>query len=60
MNRIIVPGNNNDYQQIVNGIELAHVANCLESISWTRESELVYCPMCEHMHVNDTNCQRND
>jgi hypothetical protein len=21
---------------------------------------LVYCPMCEELHENNTNCQRND
>ena len=34
--------------------------------SWIREAvedygfDLVYCPMCEISHENNTNCQRND
>ena len=22
--------------------------------------EMIYCPMCEEIHENNTNCQRND
>ena len=34
-------------------------------LSWRYETErlkenLVYCPMCEVTHANNTNCQRND
>lgn len=34
----------------------------LNIISWKRldSLELVYCPMCEAIHENNTNCQRND
>ena len=24
------------------------------------KDEMVYCPMCEDTHENNTNCQRND
>ena len=31
-------------------------------ITETQYAELkqIYCPMCEIVHINDTNCQRND
>lgn len=32
----------------------------INRFSGTRTEKLVYCPMCDLMHINNTQCQRND
>lgn len=43
----------------------AYFANAVEeSQFWSAfgytDHEMIYCPMCQDAHANNTNCQRND
>jgi len=47
-------------------ISINECFNEIQRSSWIRDQideysvDMIYCPMCEVIHENNTNCQRND